>query len=121
MTDFGLAKQFDENTRSNSLCGTVEYMSPEIIMERAMIRLQIGGVLGFYYMKCLLERLVLPSFVAFFSLQQMLLCWKFKCLLSLVTDQFIIFSSDGFCFYMQILVNWIFVGSLMSTLVDKFS
>ena len=32
MTDFGLAKQFDENTRSNSLCGTVEYMSPEIII-----------------------------------------------------------------------------------------
>ncbi|XP_022761382.1 serine/threonine-protein kinase AtPK2/AtPK19-like [Durio zibethinus] len=31
LTDFGLAKQFDENTRSNSLCGTVEYMSPEII------------------------------------------------------------------------------------------
>ncbi|KAJ7950132.1 Serine/threonine-protein kinase [Quillaja saponaria] len=32
LTDFGLAKQFDENTRSNSLCGTVEYMSPEIIL-----------------------------------------------------------------------------------------
>ncbi|ERN04221.1 hypothetical protein AMTRI_Chr08g168380 [Amborella trichopoda] len=31
LTDFGLAKQFEENTRSNSLCGTVEYMSPEII------------------------------------------------------------------------------------------
>ncbi|XP_052174538.1 serine/threonine-protein kinase AtPK2/AtPK19-like [Diospyros lotus] len=32
LTDFGLAKQFDENTRSNSMCGTVEYMSPEIIL-----------------------------------------------------------------------------------------
>ncbi|PON45595.1 cGMP-dependent kinase [Trema orientale] len=32
LTDFGLAKQFEENTRSNSLCGTVEYMSPEIIL-----------------------------------------------------------------------------------------
>lgn len=31
LTDFGLAKQFDENTRSNSFCGTLEYMSPEII------------------------------------------------------------------------------------------
>lgn len=31
LTDFGLAKQSDENTRSNSLCGTVEYMAPEII------------------------------------------------------------------------------------------
>ncbi|XWS09520.1 hypothetical protein CRYUN_Cryun40dG0091600 [Craigia yunnanensis] len=32
LTDFGLAKQFNENTRSNSLCGTVEYMPPEIII-----------------------------------------------------------------------------------------
>ncbi|XP_047307233.1 serine/threonine-protein kinase AtPK2/AtPK19-like [Impatiens glandulifera] len=32
LTDFGLAKQFDDNTRSNSMCGTVEYMSPEIIL-----------------------------------------------------------------------------------------
>ncbi|OMP10177.1 hypothetical protein COLO4_04757 [Corchorus olitorius] len=31
LTDFGLSKEFDENTRSNSLCGTVEYMPPEII------------------------------------------------------------------------------------------
>uniref|UniRef100_A0A7N0V972 non-specific serine/threonine protein kinase n=1 Tax=Kalanchoe fedtschenkoi TaxID=63787 RepID=A0A7N0V972_KALFE len=32
LTDFGLAKQFEENTRSNSLCGTVEYMAPEIVL-----------------------------------------------------------------------------------------
>ncbi|XAR68700.1 Non-specific serine/threonine protein kinase [Bertholletia excelsa] len=32
LADFGLAKQFDENTRSNSMCGTVEYMSPEIVL-----------------------------------------------------------------------------------------
>ncbi|KAJ4720256.1 Serine/threonine-protein kinase [Melia azedarach] len=32
LTDFGLAKQFDENTRSNSMCGTLEYMSPEIVL-----------------------------------------------------------------------------------------
>ncbi|XAR55725.1 Non-specific serine/threonine protein kinase [Bertholletia excelsa] len=32
LTDFGLAKEFDENTRSNSMCGTVEYMSPEIVL-----------------------------------------------------------------------------------------
>ncbi|KAK9159329.1 hypothetical protein Scep_005903 [Stephania cephalantha] len=31
LTDFGLAKQFDETTRSNSLCGTLEYMAPEIV------------------------------------------------------------------------------------------
>ncbi|GMN41119.1 hypothetical protein TIFTF001_010340 [Ficus carica] len=34
LTDFGLAKQFDENTRSNSMCGTLEYMSPEIVQGR---------------------------------------------------------------------------------------
>jgi p70 ribosomal S6 kinase len=34
LTDFGVAKEFDENTRSNSMCGTVEYMAPEIIQGR---------------------------------------------------------------------------------------
>ncbi|KAF5959751.1 hypothetical protein HYC85_000960 [Camellia sinensis] len=32
LTDFGLAKRFNENTRSNSMCGTLEYMAPEIIL-----------------------------------------------------------------------------------------
>ena len=32
LTDFGLAKQFEESTRSNSMCGTLEYMAPEIIL-----------------------------------------------------------------------------------------
>ena len=32
LTDFGLAKQFDDSTRSNSMCGTLEYMAPEIIL-----------------------------------------------------------------------------------------
>ncbi|KAG8390187.1 hypothetical protein BUALT_Bualt01G0057500 [Buddleja alternifolia] len=32
LTDFGLAKEFDEETRSNSMCGTLEYMAPEIIL-----------------------------------------------------------------------------------------
>ncbi|KAL3834733.1 hypothetical protein ACJIZ3_009469 [Penstemon smallii] len=32
LTDFGLAKEFDEKTRSNSMCGTMEYMAPEIIL-----------------------------------------------------------------------------------------
>lgn len=34
LTDFGVAKEFDENTRSNSMCGTVEYMAPEIFQGR---------------------------------------------------------------------------------------
>ncbi|KAK7321305.1 hypothetical protein VNO77_31810 [Canavalia gladiata] len=32
LTDFGLAKQFNETERSNSMCGTLEYMAPEIVM-----------------------------------------------------------------------------------------
>ncbi|XP_021767220.1 serine/threonine-protein kinase AtPK1/AtPK6-like [Chenopodium quinoa] len=32
LTDFGLAKEMEENGRSNSLCGTVEYMAPEIVL-----------------------------------------------------------------------------------------
>ncbi|KAK7275898.1 hypothetical protein RIF29_17024 [Crotalaria pallida] len=32
LTDFGLAKQFSETARSNSMCGTLEYMAPEIVM-----------------------------------------------------------------------------------------
>ncbi|OWM81613.1 serine/threonine-protein kinase AtPK2/AtPK19-like [Punica granatum] len=32
LTDFGLAKEFEEHARSNSMCGTVEYMSPEIVL-----------------------------------------------------------------------------------------
>lgn len=33
LTDFGLAKEFEEeNARSNSMCGTVEYMAPEIVL-----------------------------------------------------------------------------------------
>ncbi|XP_062189631.1 serine/threonine-protein kinase AtPK1/AtPK6-like [Phragmites australis] len=34
LTDFGLAKEFREDTRSNSMCGTLEYMAPEIILGR---------------------------------------------------------------------------------------
>nr|GMC66769.1 serine/threonine-protein kinase AtPK2/AtPK19-like [Ipomoea batatas] len=32
LADFGLEKQFNETTRSNSMCGTLEYMAPEIIL-----------------------------------------------------------------------------------------
>ncbi|PON48611.1 Tyrosine-protein kinase [Trema orientale] len=36
LTDFGLAKQFDANNmRSNSVCGTLEYMPPEIVQGRS--------------------------------------------------------------------------------------
>ncbi|KNA11217.1 hypothetical protein SOVF_137160 [Spinacia oleracea] len=34
LTDFGLAKELEENGRSNSLCGTVEYMAPEIVLAK---------------------------------------------------------------------------------------
>ncbi|CAM6129619.1 unnamed protein product [Calypogeia fissa] len=34
LTDFGLAKEVDDSTKSNSLCGTVEYMAPEIMLAK---------------------------------------------------------------------------------------
>ncbi|KAJ4712232.1 Serine/threonine-protein kinase [Melia azedarach] len=34
LTDFGLAKEIDESSRSNSMCGTTEYMAPEILLSR---------------------------------------------------------------------------------------
>ncbi|KAL6957825.1 non-specific serine,threonine protein kinase [Sarracenia purpurea var. burkii] len=32
LTDFGLAKEINESSRSNSMCGTTEYMAPEILL-----------------------------------------------------------------------------------------
>lgn len=34
LTDFGLAKEIHESSRSNSLCGTTEYMAPEILQAK---------------------------------------------------------------------------------------
>ncbi|KAJ4972852.1 hypothetical protein NE237_006026 [Protea cynaroides] len=34
LTDFGLSKEMDELTRTNSLCGTTEYMAPEILLRK---------------------------------------------------------------------------------------
>jgi p70 ribosomal S6 kinase len=34
LTDFGLAKEVDESMRSNSMCGTTEYMAPEIMLSK---------------------------------------------------------------------------------------
>jgi len=31
LTDFGLAKEVNEDSPSKSLCGTMEYMAPEIV------------------------------------------------------------------------------------------
>lgn len=34
LTDFGLAKEVEESTQTNSMCGTVEYMAPEILLAK---------------------------------------------------------------------------------------
>ncbi|CAM6058167.1 unnamed protein product [Sphagnum tenellum] len=34
LTDFGLAKEVDDSSPSNSLCGTMEYMAPEILLAK---------------------------------------------------------------------------------------
>ncbi|CAI9754626.1 unnamed protein product [Fraxinus pennsylvanica] len=34
LTDFGLAKEINESSRSNSMCGTTEYMAPKILLAK---------------------------------------------------------------------------------------
>ncbi|MCO5597461.1 hypothetical protein L7F22_051539 [Adiantum nelumboides] len=34
LTDFGLAKEVEDSVQTNSLCGTVEYMAPEILLAK---------------------------------------------------------------------------------------
>lgn len=58
LTDFGLAKQFDENTRSNSTCGTLEYMSSETVLAKGHDKATDWWSVGSCFTKCSLERLV---------------------------------------------------------------
>lgn len=53
-------KEFDENTRSNSLCGTLVYGTPNRSPKRAMVKLMISGLLEFCCLRCWQERLVFP-------------------------------------------------------------
>ena len=66
MTDFGLSKiVIDDDPLATSLCGTPEYLAPEILTtsiiitydkKRDMIKHAIGGVSVRYFMKCWWER-----------------------------------------------------------------
>lgn len=67
LTDFGLAKQFEENTRSNSMCGTVEYMSPEIVLGKGHDKAADWWSVG-----VLLFEMLTGKVCAFFSLYY---CW----------------------------------------------
>ncbi|KAK7356765.1 hypothetical protein VNO80_16041 [Phaseolus coccineus] len=59
LTDFGLANQFNETGRSNSMCGTVEYMAPEIVMAKGNDKAVDWWSLGILLcMKCLHRILV---------------------------------------------------------------
>ena len=49
LTDFGFAKVCEG--RTYTLCGTPEYLAPEILLNKAMESQLIGGLLEFYYMK----------------------------------------------------------------------
>ncbi|CAA6655757.1 unnamed protein product [Spirodela intermedia] len=46
LTDFGLAKEINESDRSNSMCGTTEYMARRYCSPRGTTRMLTGGALG---------------------------------------------------------------------------
>ncbi|GMH10040.1 hypothetical protein Nepgr_011881 [Nepenthes gracilis] len=83
LTDFGLAKQFQENERSNSMCGTVEYMAPEIFIGKGHDKAAdwwsvgvlifemvtgkppfVGGNRGKIQQKIIKDKIKLPAFLS---------------------------------------------------------
>ncbi|RZC86218.1 hypothetical protein C5167_007404 [Papaver somniferum] len=51
LTDFGMAKEIDESSRSNLMCGTTEHMVPESCSLRGTRKMRIGGASGYSCMK----------------------------------------------------------------------
>ena len=75
LTDFGLAKEFEENTRSNSLCGTVEYMAPEIVLGKGHDKAADWWSVGILLFEMLTGK-VSPRYIYMFFLTRV----KFSCL-----------------------------------------
>jgi ribosomal protein S6 kinase beta len=74
LTDFGLAKEFCENTRSNSMCGTLEYMAPEIVLGRGHDKAADWWSVGILLFEMLTGKVslhgsqqMLPCYFAFFA------------------------------------------------------
>ena len=66
LTDFGVAKEFDESTRSNSMCGTLEYMSPEIVQGRGHDKAADWWSVGILMYEMLTGKVGLLFFTLFF-------------------------------------------------------
>ncbi|KAK6943280.1 Protein kinase domain [Dillenia turbinata] len=71
LTDFGPAKEFENNTRLNSMCGTVEYMSPETILGKGHDKAAdwwsppfIGGNRDKIQQKIMKDKIKMPSFLS---------------------------------------------------------
>lgn len=69
LTDFGLAKEFEENTRSNSMCGTVEYMAPEIVLGKGHDKAADWWSVGVLLFEMLTGKVCLLLYLLGFAMQ----------------------------------------------------
>lgn len=69
LTDFGLAKQFSETARSNSMCGTLEYMAPEIVMGKGHDKAADWWSVGILLYEMLTGKVSILVFASSFSMK----------------------------------------------------
>jgi serine/threonine protein kinase len=91
LTDFGLAKQFEESTRSNSMCGTLEYMAPEIILGKGHDNAADWWSVGILLFEMLTGKVCILFLVNLYWIFIVVSCF----LLKLLNDCFCCFTSSA--------------------------